>query len=79
MIHKNRVLIKFYVQFTSIINCDVFVEICNSFFSEDVPDDELICLDNVEQVKKYYRTNFNINFVVLSINTAHKANRIQQY
>jgi len=52
MIHKNQVLIKFYIQLTSIIYCNVLTEICNSFFSEDVPDDKLVCLDNVEQVKK---------------------------
>jgi hypothetical protein len=52
VIHKNRVLIKFYIQFTSTINWDVFVEIRNLFFSEHVPDDKLICLDSTEQVKK---------------------------
>ena len=53
MIHKNRVSIKFYTQHaTSIIKLDVFVEICNLFFSEDARDDKLIHLEHDEQVKK---------------------------
>jgi hypothetical protein len=53
VVQKNGVLIKFYIQYIpSVISWNVFVEICKLLFSEGVPNDKLICLDDVEQVKK---------------------------